>query len=810
MSPLVENLNQDRVASIKQTERNSGKEILGEGDFFDFFDKTYLPAYIEHLPEYYPQGVEAAKQIPQVLEELLPVLLSSSGIGKTELISGVAQNISYFYLTERIFGEGKLPRWHWDFRPQFAHKAKTLAADGSQREAMRFMESLASDPDIDMKWGMKEATMSEIVKGFRKQISKKKKYQLTQLDDEATTKDVKTQMEYKGVAFDILYSDRVRVRVIGGPLPHNNRIDVLSLWIYDRGGEVVRKGQCVEYGKRLYHFEARNIPETAEAMDYDLRGGTTFKGQDQGAIPLYVANDRLRFALPVDAVASLYGQDEIIIKPYDINPQDPRSVQEALVSETIVRMGRIRLCFDLGLTTIYDEQGNFVDVLETPQFDYLWPRLLNMFDLRKRIRELSIYTIGLRPERLVQFQQELAMMFYADPWETLNFIQHSGLYKLIPGWKNKTWVDIENMKAASSMVVEPMQGVEGLRLVEKQDTAFQREQRDLYVSGNQIDGLERVMRADGATEGEEIFWFLNLFTSIEKMARIEEVAEDVVPADQKPYHAITISSPDGEPFHGLLTGNRQLSSRERAILGRRLLGVTSFRPDILSFALSQRQLAIEACNGTVLEAQIDAVGNIPERSEFHKMLLQQQEDLSLLISILYFYPFLTPRELEDTFFLLVPDSEDKILLKKHNFHYMIFDLMATGLVERHTYKRLEQSTGQIVDVEFLALRSSSAMHQWEVLEKINGFMNFWLSHRVNDHLTVEEAQARYYHLYQLLVQYKIPTFEVLKTMSAEDWMILRKRLAFLGESIIENEYIQAQMESQDLLQVTEEYLLMQR
>lgn len=492
--------------------KETGEDIVETGNFLEWFGKAYLPGYIENLRKYAPESVASAQEIKPILDKFMPVILSFPEIKyrPKKLISGVAQSMIYYFITKQLYGEGRLPPRYWDFRPAFAQKAADYRERG-QETAARFLESLVSDPDIDMKWGMNGTKMATIVQKFHAKLvaSQRWRGKVSDIDLSAQTADVKIGQTYEGVAFEIEYSQHTRIRVGGGPLPHNTSIDGFYMWIFDRSGETVDAvtGKVTQYGRRVFHVEPRNIPETHEGLALDLRGGMTYTSQDYSDIDIGTDEGQILYAITRRNVESLLFQDQLELPTVQL-PTGRRTLSE--LSESPVRMSRMRLMFDVGFCWVRDEHGNFRGVLPLPQINLIFPQLYNLFDLRKWIRELSIEGKGIRPERLVLFQQELAVGLWKRLYEEKQFVYYGGFQYLSERLRN-AFATTENILTSPPMVITGMNGIAGFRPDQLRQVQFLTEQIEAYGEGSQIDGLERFMRTLGASPGDEITEFLKLF-----------------------------------------------------------------------------------------------------------------------------------------------------------------------------------------------------------------------------------------------------------------------------------------------------------
>ncbi|MEK7166059.1 MAG: hypothetical protein AAB874_04615 [Patescibacteria group bacterium] len=789
-------------AKTREVNPERSEEVVTEGSFFDFFMNIYIPGYIQRLNEYQPESLEAVSQLNSVLEKFLPTILKCPLIQNRELISGVAQALTYHFVTQQVEGEGRLPPWHWDLRPKYARTEKACTAAG-RVEAARFYKSLGGDADLDMKWGVNGNKMSDIVAWLHNTLKQNGMHKITDLNTEGSSADTKIQRDYHGATFDVVYNEYIRIRFIGGPLPHNPKIDIFSMWIYDRSAEIEENG-VLTLGNRIYHVEARNIPENAEEMDDDLRGGMTFNGQDGGSVHLYPEeNHDIRFVIPKRAVESMLFQDELIIKPEKINPAVEESRKAARLTESPVRMARMRICMDLGFIWTRDRESKFVKALSVPDFNFTWPQLWNLFELNARVRELSIYGIGIHPERKLLFAQEMAVMFDKNPWEAIRFLQFSGLY-LLTKWKNKTPEEFEQMLSSVAMVVEPTGAdVAGPRPDKRREKEFQERQMRLYLSGNTIDGLERVMKAENpANKGKEVEAFLDMLgifedeLSISSIVPFEIRLPDTAATQLKVNIPVSVTSGGKEIY---ISAEYSLTAVDIRRLGATLEAYGRPMPNVIENADRHRKLVHSASDGTLLAHEIkmgksqsrgieilrklffllpnNAVNYLAKRGvfvsreteEYEQLERWREHDLCILVEILHQYPFITPRHLEGLYKLFTQDREVRTNSdEEYKFDSLMHHLFSTGLVERRQFFRIQQKTGEIVPVEYLSLRSSGSSHPFGELLANRDFCEYWFRNGHSERI-LEDTCRR-------LIAVYIPTLESFGSMSERDLRYLEARL----------------------------------
>ncbi len=791
------------------------REIFAQGDLFDFFRVRYFPDYFKSFAEYYPRANIMKEEVMDSLQVLLPLVLSSPLCDRRALIGSTAKCLIHEQMTLQFNKEARLPIKHWDFRPEFCRKAKKLKADNKGIEAT-WTESFAEDADIDFKVRFKGRNKTgDLAKWLFNTLNRQGRTLSNVRRMEIY--DRKTGDTYAGIGFEVLMTDSIRIVILGSQIPTNTSIGVLKVDIYDRSGEKVDREQT-QYGRRLMHIDLTDMPKDAEIAESDARGGATHDKGDKSVVEVSVGEDgHISYTISTNAAIKLYCQDAIVVKPERLQLKKP---DNACLNEVPFRALRTGMVFDLGHTLICNEYGQISGDLSLPDLRLLFSRFTSesLFMLRDRIRELVDNKIGFKPERLVLVEKELAMCSWIDPVETIQFIRDSGIYLLIPGWKEMTYEEWNQVLASPQLCLEEVNGTVSLRPEERKDLLYQARQSKLYKNGPFFDGLERVMRALGSQVGEEITDYLHIWKPVEiitaQVNRPSELRLRLLP--ERPRNNLAIvrkiklhSGEQTKQVYLVVASGTTLNDKELMAVGEELY-LGHLPPDHQERRAVRSIPLITRCSeGTALDKERKLIEDLPENNDGFKVVSKLQylakvREIAFIYAVLeHYFVGLTARDLKGMYITAAHKrhvSNNSMMVETVDFKTLFHYLIMTGLVRRISQQRVDKY-GKIVPIEFYIASPEPRRHEWKTLRQ-----DPQLALMFGDYLNCTSEIARYrlkYVIDELLNPMGITTYEAFEAMTYEDFEMCCQMARFQ----IDNETMQLMI---DLLRTTSRYLLSER
>lgn len=177
--------------------------------------------------------------------------------------------------------------------------------------------------------------------------------------------------------------------------------------------------------KPIIHVDVSRFPNSGvEAITQKRHGGRTAKFQDYGRIPLTTSDDeRIAYYVTDKARSAFDGQESI-----DISGKDITGIVE--LGLRALRAKLIHVPEKLPLKINYLSLGFSANTI---------------FSIRQKTEESVILNQNLSMKDMYLGLKDLVLCFNYDPYITLQFLQDSGLYILIPGLKSLSSKDWHNL-----------------------------------------------------------------------------------------------------------------------------------------------------------------------------------------------------------------------------------------------------------------------------------------------------------------------------------------------------------------------------
>lgn len=425
-------------------------------------------------------SVEDANTIPHLTQTILSPLLPENGSAKSFddmfVIGSVARTIADKAVHGTVFDGG------WENYAELRKTAAKLAA--SKNGKLRVLAKGYSDfsTDLDIKVTGLQVPITE----FAYQIARAHQIQ-------RTGEGPNTHFSFP------LSGYKVEISVFAQPT--NPSIEILQIAFKDK-----RNG-------KIFHVDIK------KGTLHDKRSGETTFIQDHCVARLQNDHGELKYVMKKDAVDALKHQDIFDSESKDVSVLLElflRALRQSLLPP------KDQILLDSGVP------------FELPRFDIFLPQFVSavderrrsLFGLRDNMRELyHTGRIDLPYENLnqiAQLQQLLADCLQFDPHVTVQALRDSGVAYAIPGLRDITHREWNQLLTAPEMIVDFSRWGTAHPRANERTFELMKEQREYYLGRRggkrHFDGLERFMRALGAVEGNEYEAYLDIW---EKPKQVE-------------------------------------------------------------------------------------------------------------------------------------------------------------------------------------------------------------------------------------------------------------------------------------------------
>lgn len=387
----------ERGIAMSNHEIENTIETKSSANLKNFLRSSALSKFITENPDCY--------DIPEVLEELMIKTLSFPHLEQSELTGSMARFAAGFGSMEK-YQKGR------EGAKQIFEQLDE-SGDKTQYDTLRKIVTDLAEGDIDMDLCFNFETnfsLLDLQNHLKQQFKNNPSFQEEEKSIEINNKKLLIN------TFFVDINDKYQLTITHEPIVTNPNFKKITVGIAH-----ISEGGL----KKIIHIDMSRFPKTGiEGREQKRHGGRTIKSQDRCRLILNSDGCGITYQISDYARSALSGQESIENFGKDI----------AGTTELSLRALRIHL--------IHSSDNLPINI------NYLSPFLnaKSLFSLRKRFQEFTVSDkSGATMKGMSLSLKELVLCFNYDPYITLQFLQDSGLYLLLPDLKNlssKDWHDL--------------------------------------------------------------------------------------------------------------------------------------------------------------------------------------------------------------------------------------------------------------------------------------------------------------------------------------------------------------------------------